>query len=129
MCFPSPVDSQEDDLSVKSPQMSVVPEMPPYILQFQDESWFSMVLPAAEEQYSDFESRLLLAFLQAGQPMATQLLDALQTLHQQRLLKDPQQVLRTLQEVISREVHLRVRRLMGSNINFHKYSLYNKGLF
>ncbi|KAG8537283.1 hypothetical protein GDO81_024790 [Engystomops pustulosus] len=113
MCFPSPVDSQEDDLSVKSPQMSVVPEMPPYILQFQDESWFSMVLPAAE----------------AGQPMATQLLDALQTLHQQRLLKDPQQVLRTLQEVISREVHLRVRRLMGSNINFHKYSLYNKGLF
>ncbi|XP_066434202.1 WD repeat-containing protein 97 isoform X4 [Eleutherodactylus coqui] len=94
---------QEDELHVKNPDMSEIPEMPQFILQFQDQSWFSLVLPQAEQpQYHEFESRLLRTFLQAGQPMCTQLLHALRTLHQQGHLKDPQQVFQTLRDAINR---------------------------
>ncbi|KAM4029639.1 WD repeat-containing protein 97 isoform 1-T1 [Anomaloglossus baeobatrachus] len=94
----------DDELSVDSPETSELPQIPPFILQFQDQSWFSLVLPE-EAQYSEFESRLVQMLLQIGPPMGTQLLHALQTLHQQGHLKSPR-LLQTLRDVLSHEADL-----------------------
>ncbi|XP_044151467.1 uncharacterized protein LOC122939459 [Bufo gargarizans] len=94
----SSASSQKDELRVRSPEG---PQIPPFILQFQDQSWFSLVLPEAEAQYSEFQPRLLHAFLQAGQPMRSQLLCALQTLYQQGHLKNLELVFRTLRDAIN----------------------------
>ncbi|XP_073536213.1 WD repeat-containing protein 97 isoform X2 [Phyllobates terribilis] len=107
-CSTASTSLQDDELSVKSPEMLAVPEIPPFILQFQDQSWFYLILPEAEVPYPDFESRLLRALLQTGPPMCTQLLHALQTLHRQGHLKYPERLLRTLADVINREADLTV---------------------
>ncbi|XP_069815853.1 WD repeat-containing protein 97 isoform X3 [Dendropsophus ebraccatus] len=96
----------EEEPPVRNLQRS--PGIPSFVLQFQDQSWFSGILPDAEEQYPDFESRILVAFLQADPPVCTQLLHALQTLHQQGHLKYPQRLLQTLRAVITRRTDLRV---------------------
>ncbi|XP_056409783.1 WD repeat-containing protein 97 [Hyla sarda] len=102
------VTCEEEEPPVRSPEKSEGPRVPSFILQFQDQSWFSLVLPVAEAQYPDFEFRLLQAFLQAEPPVCTQLLHALQTLHQQGHLRYPQRVYQTLRDVISRQTDLMV---------------------
>ncbi|XP_075704702.1 uncharacterized protein LOC142711562, partial [Rhinoderma darwinii] len=98
---------KEEELPMESTGSAEVPEIPAFILQFQEQSWFSVVVPGVEAQYSEFESRLLSAFLQAEQPMCSHLLCALQTLHQQGHLKNPQRVFHTLREAINRGANLK----------------------
>ncbi|XP_077127724.1 WD repeat-containing protein 97 isoform X2 [Ranitomeya variabilis] len=107
-CSTASTSLQDDELSVKIPEMVPVPEIPAFLLQFQDQSWFSLILPEAEASYPEFESRLLRALLQTGLPMCTQLLHALQTLHRQGHLKYPERLLQTLTDVIKRETDLTV---------------------
>ncbi|XP_063780822.1 uncharacterized protein LOC134928736 isoform X2 [Pseudophryne corroboree] len=93
---PSP-EMQKAEQHVDMPQ---VQETPPFILQFQERSWFSSILPDVQTGHSEFESCLLQGVLQADIPVRTQLLQALQTLHRQGHLTDPQKVLHTLREAI-----------------------------
>ncbi|XP_073412661.1 WD repeat-containing protein 97 [Dendrobates tinctorius] len=107
-CSTASTSLQDGELSVEIPEMVPVPEMPAFLLQFQDQSWFSLILPEAEAPCPEFESRLLRALLQTGPPMCTRLLHALQTLHRQGHLKYPERLLQTLTDVINREADLTV---------------------
>ncbi|XP_075067587.1 WD repeat-containing protein 97 isoform X2 [Mixophyes fleayi] len=106
----SPVPNLSEKSSAPSPELHKaeqqveppeVQEPPPFILQFQEMSWFPDILANVQTGYSDFESCLLQGVLQADFPVRKQLLQAVHTLHQQGHLIDPQKTFHTLVKAIN----------------------------
>ncbi|XP_073468040.1 uncharacterized protein, partial [Aquarana catesbeiana] len=79
-------DDEEEKWPLETP--TVVPEIPPFVLQFQDTSWFSRIFSDIQAEHVEFEARLLHGVLHMELPIRTELLSALQILYEQGNLRD-----------------------------------------
>ncbi|XP_077346580.1 uncharacterized protein LOC143995707 [Lithobates pipiens] len=85
---PPSLDTNEEEEEQPLETPTVVPEIPPFILQFQDTSWFSRIFSDIQVEQAEFEARLLHGVLHMELPIRTELLHALQILYEQGNLRD-----------------------------------------
>ncbi|KAM5140398.1 WD repeat-containing protein 97 [Mantella aurantiaca] len=113
-------DVEEEEWPSETPD--VVPKIPPFILQFQDTSWFPRIFSDMQVEHSEFLAQLLHGVVHMEMPVRIELLHALWLLYQQGHLKDPEGTFQTLLQVVISGSGINMK--VGEDLNFLWFCLH-----